>query len=36
MKITNPISVPKFQQIDALVYELHGLTEDEIRLVEGG
>ena len=24
------------QQIDALVYELHGLTEDEIQLVEGG
>lgn len=23
------------QQIDALVYELYGLTEDEIRLVEG-
>jgi hypothetical protein len=24
------------QQIDALVYELYGLTEDEIKLVEGG
>jgi len=23
------------QQIDALVYELYGLTEDEIKLVEG-
>jgi len=23
------------QQIDALVYELYGLTEDEIRLVDG-
>ena len=23
-------------QIDALVYELYGLTEDEIRTVEGG
>jgi hypothetical protein len=22
--------------IDALVYELYGLTEDEIRIVEGG
>jgi len=24
------------QQIDALVYELYGLTEEEIKLVEGG
>jgi len=24
------------QQIDQLVYELYGLTEDEIKLVEGG
>ena len=24
------------QHIDALVYELYGLTEDEIKLVEGG
>jgi hypothetical protein len=24
------------QQIDALVYELHGLTEEEIRIVKGG
>jgi len=24
------------QQIDALVYELYGLTADEIKLVEGG
>jgi hypothetical protein len=24
------------QQIDALVYELYGLTEEEINLVEGG
>lgn len=24
------------QQIDTLVYELYGLTEDEIKLVEGG
>jgi hypothetical protein len=24
------------RQIDALVYELYGLTEDEIKLVEGG
>jgi hypothetical protein len=24
------------KQIDALVYELHGLTEGEIRIVEGG
>jgi type II restriction/modification system DNA methylase subunit YeeA len=24
------------QQIDALVYELYGLTDDEIKLVEGG
>ena len=24
------------QQIDALVYDLYGLTEDEIRIVEGG
>jgi hypothetical protein len=24
------------QQIDALVYEHYGLTEDEIKLVEGG
>ncbi len=24
------------RQIDALVYELYGLTEDEIRIVEGG
>ena len=24
------------QQIDALVYGLYGLTEDEIKLVEGG
>jgi hypothetical protein len=24
------------QQIDALVYELYGLTEEEIRIVEGG
>ena len=24
------------QQIDALVYDLYGLTEDEIKLVEGG
>jgi hypothetical protein len=24
------------QQIDALVYELYGLTKDEIKLVEGG
>ncbi len=24
------------QQIDALVYELYGLTEEEIQLVEGG
>ena len=24
------------QQIDALVYELYGLTEDEIALVESG
>jgi hypothetical protein len=23
-------------QIDALVYELYGLTEDEIKIVEGG
>ena len=23
-------------RIDALVYELYGLTEDEIRIVEGG
>ena len=23
-------------QVDALVYELYGLTEDEIRIVEGG
>ena len=23
------------QQIDALVYDLYGLTEDEIKLVEG-
>jgi hypothetical protein len=23
-------------QIDALVYEMYGLTEDEIRIVEGG
>jgi hypothetical protein len=23
-------------QIDLLVYELHGLTEEEIRIVEGG
>ena len=24
------------KQIDKLVYELYGLTEDEIRIVEGG
>jgi hypothetical protein len=24
------------QQIDPLVYELYGLTEQEIRIVEGG
>jgi hypothetical protein len=24
------------QQIDALVYDLYGLTDDEIKLVEGG
>jgi hypothetical protein len=24
------------KQIDALVFELYGLTEDEIRIVEGG
>ena len=24
------------QQIDALVYDLYGLTEEEIKLVEGG
>jgi hypothetical protein len=24
------------RQIDRLVYDLYGLTEDEIRLVEGG
>ena len=24
------------KQIDQLVYELHGLTEEEIRIVEGG
>jgi len=24
------------QQIDALVYELYGLTEEETRIVEGG
>jgi hypothetical protein len=24
------------QQIDRLVYELHGLTEEEIEIVEGG
>jgi hypothetical protein len=24
------------QQIDALVYELYGLTEEEMRIVEGG
>jgi len=24
------------KQIDGLVYELHGLTEDEVRIVEGG
>jgi hypothetical protein len=24
------------RQIDRLVYELYGLTEDEIRIVEGG
>jgi hypothetical protein len=24
------------KQIDALVYELYGLTEDEIRIVEAG
>ena len=24
------------RQIDALVYELYGLTEEEIRIVEGG
>ena len=24
------------KQIDALVYELYGLSEDEIRIVEGG
>ena len=24
------------QQIDALVYELYGLTEQEIRIIEGG
>ncbi len=24
------------QQIDALVYELYGLTKEEIRIVEGG
>ena len=24
------------RQIDQLVYELYGLTEDEIRIVEGG
>jgi hypothetical protein len=23
-------------QIDALVYELYGLTEEEVRIVEGG
>jgi hypothetical protein len=26
-----PMAIP-----DALVYELHGLTEEEIRIVEGG
>jgi hypothetical protein len=25
----------KDSQIDALVYELHGLTEEEVRIVEG-
>ena len=24
------------RQIDALVYELYGLTEEEIKIVEGG
>ncbi len=24
------------QQIDSLVYELYGLTEEEVRIVEGG
>jgi hypothetical protein len=24
------------QQIDSLVYELYGLTEEEIKIVEGG
>jgi hypothetical protein len=25
-----------YKEIDALVYELYGLTEEEIRIVEGG
>ncbi len=33
--LQNPVTATD-QQIDALVYELYGLTADEIRLVEGG
>ena len=33
--LQNAVTAPD-QQIDALVYELDGLTEDEIQLVEGG
>jgi hypothetical protein len=32
--LQNAVTAPD-QQIDALVYELYGLTEDEIKIVEG-
>ena len=34
-RLTQEIAVTD-RQIDRLVYELYGLTEDEIKIVEGG
>jgi hypothetical protein len=32
----NPMIEATDRQIDALVYELYGLTEEEIKIVKGG
>lgn len=34
LNLHNPVTATD-QQIDALVYELYGLTEEEIKIVEG-
>jgi len=34
MNLPNARAVPN-KQIDQLVYELYGLTEDEVKIVEG-